>query len=248
MAAPKRKRRNSPPSYSAPTQSSNAKRVKFSVPLQQGRSTHRSEPSASKVPSHSKGILQNKRQREDDGDADEGFDRKRKFTLCSRPKIKPADGPQWSDNITDEASGETLREMDEGIEAGAEGRPEIVVPATTATSVTCKGEHGGDEEAIAEEDPTESKTTLINNDGYEMPSVESDHDDDRMEAETSNGNPLEVDFDGDVPSEEDSFGSIPSDKDSEDDSDDDSDGDSDEETPIAAPPTATPSLSPTKRS
>ncbi|KAL8880878.1 MAG: hypothetical protein Q9198_001804 [Flavoplaca austrocitrina] len=221
MAALKRKSRNSPPSYSAPTQSSNAKRVKFSIPLREGRSTHKPESSASKVPSHSKGILQNKRPREDDDNADEGLDRKRKFTLCSRPKIKPADGPQRSDNITNEVSGETLSETDEGIEAGAAGRPENVVPAATATSVTCKSEQDGNGEAFAEENPAESKTTLINNDSYEMPSVEADHEDDRMDVETSNDNPVDVDFIGDVSNVEDSFESIPSDEDSDEDSDHD---------------------------
>ena len=222
MTGPKRQRRNSPPSYSAPTQSSNVKRVKFSIPLQQGRTPHRTESSASEVPSHSRGILQNKRQREDEDDDDEEPKPKRKITLCSRPKIKPADGPQRSDNITNEASRETLRETDEGIEAGAECRPEIVVPATTATFVTCKSQQDGDEEPFAERNTAESKTTLLNSDGYNMPSVESEHGSNRTDAETSNDNYVGMNF-HDGFSSSDDYSDSDSDEDSEDDSDDDSD-------------------------
>ncbi|KAL9029298.1 MAG: hypothetical protein Q9180_007046 [Flavoplaca navasiana] len=230
MAAPKRKRRNSPPSHSAPTQSSNAKRVKLSIPLQQGHSIHKLEISASKVPSHSKRILQNKRQREDDDGADEELDWKRRYTLCSRPKIKPTDGPQCSDNIINEASGKTLRETDEGIVAGAEGRPETVVPTATATSATCKGEQDGDEGAPAGEDSAESKTTIINNDGYEMPSVESDHSDHGTNPETSINTPVVVDFYDDVSSEEDSHDNTSISEEASTDSSSDADTDDDDDT------------------
>ncbi|KAL9633638.1 MAG: hypothetical protein Q9204_003314 [Flavoplaca sp. TL-2023a] len=241
MAAPKRKRRNSPPSYSAQTQSSNAKRVKFSIPLQQGRSPHRTESSASKVPSHSRGILQNKRQREDTSDDDEGLQPKQKFTLCSWPKIKPADGPQRRDGNAGEGSSKNLKEEDEGNGASGERRSDMVISGATAVSVSRKGEQDGNGEAFAEENPAESKTTLIKNDGYEMPSVESDHDENRTGAERSNDSPVEVNSHHDVFSEEDSHNSISSDEEaaaqtssdegsdegSDEDSDEDSDGDSD---------------------
>ena len=182
MAAPKRKRRNSPPSYSAPTQSSNAKRVRFSVPLEQGRSTHIPESSASNIPSHSKGIPKKKRQREDTIDDDEEPKPKRKFTLCSRPKIKPVDGPQRRDENADEDSRKSLREEDVDIGVGGEHRSGTVISGATAVSVSRKGEQEGNGETFAEEDPAESKTTLSNNDGYNIPSVESDHDSNRTDA------------------------------------------------------------------
>lgn len=194
MASPKRKRRNSPPSYSAPTQSSNAKRVKFSIPLQQSQSTHKPESSASKTPSHPKAIPKKKRQREDNSDDDEGLEPKKKFTLCSRPKINKADGPQRRDNNADEGSRNSLKEEDEGNGARGERRSDIVISGATGISVTRKGEQDGNEKAFAEANPIESKTTLVNNDGYQMPSVESDHDD----AGTNNDTPVKVNLHDDV--------------------------------------------------
>ena len=93
MTHPKRKRQTSLPPHAAPTKGSKAKRVRFSLPLQQGPQTPQPGSPIHRSPTVPKGILQTKRPREHDDDDEVGSKPKRRLILLCRPRVSPAEAP-----------------------------------------------------------------------------------------------------------------------------------------------------------
>ncbi|KAL8756940.1 MAG: hypothetical protein Q9199_002583 [Rusavskia elegans] len=202
MPAEKRKRRNTPPRYDAPTQASNAKRVKFSISLQEGRHTLKPGPGASKTPTAPKGILRTKRSRENDDDDEEGPSPKRQVTLCSRLKVQPNQAP----------NGNGLDELGKEHVGVADCQDSTSAEQITTTSTKPKDDLGGNEESMAQGEPVtqgerfaegdsgepvDSKTAPIN-DKYKGPTVEFDLNDEWTDEEASNNYSVDLDSqDGD---------------------------------------------------
>lgn len=197
MPAEKRKLRNTPPRYDAPTQASNAKRVKLPLPLRQGPRTLKPGPGASKTPTAPKGILRTKRPREDDDK--EGPDPKRQVTLCSRLKVQPNQAP----------NGNGLDELGKEHVGVADCQDSTSAEQITTTSTKPKDDLGGNEESmaqgepvtqgkpvaegdsVAEGEPVESKTAPFN-DKSKRPTVEPDLNDEWTDERASNSYPVDL--------------------------------------------------------
>ncbi|KAL8634675.1 MAG: hypothetical protein Q9226_009454, partial [Calogaya cf. arnoldii] len=210
MPAAKRKRGNTPPTYNAPTQSSNAKRVKFSVPV---RDAGEAQHSASKILKLPKGILKTKRPREDD--EEDGPKPKRKFTLCSQPKVAPL-GAKIEGAVGD-PNGDAVEDPNLEQAPRENGQDETSAEGATAGSVPAEDDQGGNEGSMIEENPEGSDIAPVNN-AHGMPTVESDPEDEWTDLESSASSALEQGIHYFDASDEDTLGGS-SDEDDDDDDD-----------------------------